>query len=195
VREYPCFNKRWDEQLILALSAGDMDMKKMKWQNGKKSGQLTAFLLAGSILICLLSGCGSNGAKGDLADEAKSVETAETNAGSQVTAPGETAGMTSEPAGTAGTGQAKEAAESGETGAPAESKETAAAADSARIDEILQTIPARRTEEQMAARRKAFVAKMPEMRLSRPKIEGLTPQQEQYVRAEMLARKRDNDAL
>lgn len=140
MREYPCFNKRWDEQLILALSAGDMDMKKMKWQNGKKSGQLTAFLLAGSILICLLSGCGSNGAKGDLADEAKSVETAETNAGSQVTAPGETAGMTSEPAGTAGTGQAKEAAESGETGAPAESKETAAAADSARIDEILSNM-------------------------------------------------------
>ena len=65
----------------------------------------------------------------------------------------------------------------------------------ARIDEILQTIPARRTEEQMAARRKAFVAKMPEMRLSRPKIEGLTPQQEQYVRAVMLARKRDNDSL
>jgi NTE family protein len=65
----------------------------------------------------------------------------------------------------------------------------------ARIDEILKTIPARRTEEELAARRVAFLSKQPDMKLSRPKIKGITSQQEQYVRAVMLARKRDNDSL
>lgn len=65
----------------------------------------------------------------------------------------------------------------------------------ARMEEILATIPARRSAAEVAARREAFVAKQPKMVLSRPKIEGLSQPQEQYVRAVMLARKRDNDSL
>lgn len=65
----------------------------------------------------------------------------------------------------------------------------------ARMDEILATVPARRSAAELAARREAFTAKLPKMVLSRPKIEGLTQPQEQYVRSVMLARKRDNDSL
>lgn len=64
-----------------------------------------------------------------------------------------------------------------------------------RIDEILATIPHRRSIEQINKRREQFLSRCPEMVLSRPNIEGITPQQERYVRAVMLARKRDNDSL
>ena len=65
----------------------------------------------------------------------------------------------------------------------------------ARMEQILATIPNRRSASELAARREAFVAKQPKMTLARPKIEGLTEPQEQYVREVMLARKRDNDSL
>lgn len=65
----------------------------------------------------------------------------------------------------------------------------------ARMDEILKAIPARRSVAEVAAMRNSFNSHLPAMTLSRPKIEGLTSPQEQYVRAVMLARKRDNDSL
>lgn len=65
----------------------------------------------------------------------------------------------------------------------------------ARMDEILQTIPERRERKVVEARRAEFLAKLPPMNLTRPKFEGLTRDQEHYVRAVMLARKRDKDTL
>lgn len=65
----------------------------------------------------------------------------------------------------------------------------------ARMDEILQTIPERRERKVVEARRAEFLAKLPPMNLARPKFEGLTRDQEHYVRAVMLARKRDKDTL
>ena len=65
----------------------------------------------------------------------------------------------------------------------------------ARMDEILQTIPARRSREEVNARREKFLATLPPMNLTRPKIEGLTSAQEQYVRSVMLSRKKDKDTL
>ena len=65
----------------------------------------------------------------------------------------------------------------------------------ARMSEILASIPARRSVAEVTTRREQFVAKMPKMVLSRPKIEGLTSQQEQYMRAVMLARKHNTDSL
>lgn len=65
----------------------------------------------------------------------------------------------------------------------------------ARMDEILQTIPARRSQKEVEARREAYVKSLPPMTLTRPKIEGLSQAQERYVRAVMLARKRDRDTL
>ncbi len=65
----------------------------------------------------------------------------------------------------------------------------------ARMDEILATIPNRRSLEEVEARRAEYVKSLPPMRLARPKIEGLSPAQERYVRAVMLARKRDKDTL
>ncbi len=65
----------------------------------------------------------------------------------------------------------------------------------ARMDEILATIPNRRSLEDVEARRAEYVKSLPPMRLARPKIEGLSPAQERYVRAVMLARKRDKDTL
>lgn len=65
----------------------------------------------------------------------------------------------------------------------------------ARMDEILATIPARRSREEVDARRAEFVSSLPPMKLARPKIEGLSPAQERYVRAVMLARKKDKDTL
>lgn len=65
----------------------------------------------------------------------------------------------------------------------------------ARMDEILATIPNRRSIEEVEARRAEYVKSLPPMRLARPKIEGLSPAQERYVRAVMLARKRDKDTL
>ena len=65
----------------------------------------------------------------------------------------------------------------------------------ARMDEILQTIPERRERKVVEARRADFLAKLPPMNLTRPKFEGLTRDQEHYVRAVMLARKRDKDTL
>ena len=65
----------------------------------------------------------------------------------------------------------------------------------ARMDEILQTIPERRVRKVVEARRAEFLAKLPPMNLTRPKFEGLTRDQEHYVRAVMLARKRDKDTL
>lgn len=65
----------------------------------------------------------------------------------------------------------------------------------ARMEEILQTIPQRRTHEQVNARRAEFVQSLPPMVLARPKIHGLKPAQEQYVRTVMLSRKRDKDTL
>lgn len=65
----------------------------------------------------------------------------------------------------------------------------------ARMDEILATIPARRSTIDLKQRREQFVARCPKMVLSRPKIDGLTTSQERYVREVMLARKRDNDSL
>ena len=62
-------------------------------------------------------------------------------------------------------------------------------------DEILQTIPERRERKVVEARRAEFLAKLPPMNLTRPKFEGLTRDQEHYVRAVMLARKRDKDTL
>ena len=64
-----------------------------------------------------------------------------------------------------------------------------------RMDEILATIPNRRSLEEVEARRAEYVKSLPPMRLARPKIEGLSPAQERYVRAVMLARKRDKDTL
>lgn len=64
-----------------------------------------------------------------------------------------------------------------------------------RMDEILATIPARRSLEEMEARRLKFNLQKPNMTLARPKISGITPMQERYVRAVMLARKKDNDSL
>lgn len=64
-----------------------------------------------------------------------------------------------------------------------------------RMDEILSTISARRSVEEVEATRKAFVSRWPEMSLSRPKINGLKPPQEKYVRTVMLARKSDDDSL
>lgn len=65
----------------------------------------------------------------------------------------------------------------------------------ARMDEILQTITERRERKVVEARRAEFLAKLPPMNLARPKFEGLTRDQEHYVRAVMLARKRDKDTL
>ena len=65
----------------------------------------------------------------------------------------------------------------------------------ARMDEILSTIPSRRSAEQMAERRAQFIARSPQLTLARPKIEGITPAQERYVRKVMLARKPSNDSL
>ena len=65
----------------------------------------------------------------------------------------------------------------------------------ARMDEILATIPNRRSLAEVEARRAEYVKSLPPMRLTRPKIEGLSPAQERYVRAVMLARKRDKDTL
>ncbi len=65
----------------------------------------------------------------------------------------------------------------------------------ARMDEILQTIPARRSLKEVEARRAEYVKSLPPMTLARPKIEGLSQAQERYVRAVMLARKRDRDTL
>lgn len=64
-----------------------------------------------------------------------------------------------------------------------------------RMSEILLTIPARRSRAEVAARREEFVSRLPEMKLSRPAITGLTEPQEQYVRAVMLARKPEGEYL
>ena len=65
----------------------------------------------------------------------------------------------------------------------------------ARMEEILATIPTRRSAEQMAARRAEFISRTPQLTLARPKIEGITPSQESYVRKVMLARKNSTDSL
>lgn len=64
-----------------------------------------------------------------------------------------------------------------------------------RMDEILKTIPARRSVEELESRRLEFNIAKPNMTLARPKISGISPSQERYVRAVMLARKKDNDSL
>ena len=65
----------------------------------------------------------------------------------------------------------------------------------ARMDEILEKIPARRSADAVADRREEYLATLPEMTITQPVLEGLTPPQEQYVRAVMSARKRDNEPL
>ena len=65
----------------------------------------------------------------------------------------------------------------------------------ARMYEILQTIPDRRERKVVEARRAEFLKKLPPMTLARPKFEGLTHDQEHYVRAVMFARKHDKDTL
>lgn len=65
----------------------------------------------------------------------------------------------------------------------------------ARMDEILEKIPARRSADAVADRREEYLATLPEMTITQPVLEGLTPPQEQYVRAVMSARKRDNGPL
>ncbi len=65
----------------------------------------------------------------------------------------------------------------------------------ARMNEILEKIPARRSADAVADRREEYLATLPEMTITQPVLEGLTPPQEQYVRAVMSARKRDNEPL
>ena len=65
----------------------------------------------------------------------------------------------------------------------------------ARMDEILEKIPARRSSDAVADRREEFVATLPEMTLAQPVLEGLTPSQESYVRAIISARKKDKEPL
>lgn len=58
-----------------------------------------------------------------------------------------------------------------------------------RMDEILAVIAERRTPDEVAERRRQFLAKEPPLLVRTPAIEGLSHQQEQYARAVMFSHK------